>query len=91
MPLLHFKLKEVMELFTTFEYNTLLKNVREFFIEECLKQGIIVELECVKTYFNPGMNEGCLEYRFVHCEDLPAYIPDMDFPLANDYLTVQFY
>jgi hypothetical protein len=86
--LINFKIKEELELCTTFEYKEILKNVQDFFIEESSKQGLAIQK--VKAYFNPAENEGCIDYEYRNPEDL-ADLPDMDFAIANGYLTIVFY
>jgi len=86
--LLHFKIKEQLELCTTFEYTEILKNVRDFFIEESTKQGFAIQK--LRAYYNPAENEGIVEYEYVNTYE-PADLPHMDFGIANGYLTVIFY
>jgi hypothetical protein len=85
--LLHFKIKEEIELCTTFEYKEILKNVRDFFIEESTKQGLAIQE--LKVYYNPAENAGVVVYDYVNTEE-PADLPNMDFPIANGYITVVF-
>ena len=86
--LLHFKIKERIELCTTFEYKEILKNAHDFFVDESTKQGLAIQR--LKTYYNPAENEGVIDYEYVNSEE-PAELPHMDFPMANDYITIVFY
>jgi len=82
-----FTIKEYPELFTVSDYKQILRDVKEHFISECSTQGIGVLY--TRVYYNPELNQGVVDYDFTNFEGR-AYIPAMDIPIPNDYLTIIF-
>jgi len=85
--LLSFSIKEFPELFTVTDYKYVLKNVKQHFLDECKIQR--VDVLYAKTFYNPETNEGIVDYNFIDFEGR-AYLPQMDLPLSNDYITIIF-
>jgi hypothetical protein len=85
----HFKIKEVLELCTTFEYKQILNHVEEYVKDQAEVQGLPVTF--ANAYYNPARNEGCVEFGYAIDCDLPLYFQDLDFPIASDYLTIVFF
>ena len=85
--IVHFELDQDLMLFTTGDYRNLLVKVDDHFLVECTRQGI--EVEYARSYYNPQLNRGCIEYEFSNFDGL-AYIPEMEFPLADTMYIVTF-
>lgn len=84
--LLGFTIKEVHELFTVQDYKFLLREVKDYFQFESDKQGH--NILYVFVYYNPELNRGCIDYQYA--TGLTAYLPDMDLPVPDNYITITF-
>jgi len=82
-----FKIKENVELFTTYDYKRLIDVANTHFLFSCTKQGIDVVSSC--AYFNPEINQGCVVYEFSNFNG-SAEISEVEFPLADSVHTIEF-
>lgn len=82
-----FRIKEVLELFTTYEYKELLRTVEDYLEEQLLEKK--VGFAEIMAFYNPARNEGVALYSYE--PDTYVEFPNLDFPIANECVTVEFY
>ena len=84
--LLYFRMFEIPELFTVYDYKQLLKHIEEHFKQECEVQ--FIKPYNIETFYNPEMNEGLIRYFKDEMHHVDIRKTEMNY--GNDFVSIQF-